>query len=321
LHNISVAGSQVTDRSLQKIARLQSLVSIDLSDTAISDDGAKYFGQSLVINSISLAGTRVTATGINEILKTRFLNKLDLSRLNLTDTAMSEIGTWQCGRLLLSGNPITDASLERLNHAVGLDLSHTAIKGVGFEKLASVQWLKLDGTAVDDDAILKLLKNNSVIQRLSLRNTQVTITSLKAMVTAQLVLNRLELGDGLISPEDLIASGYVPSMQLALNAKKFDCAMFAHKDVTMLTNVSSLKRLSLAGCDLTEKSLAALSSLRLLEIDLTNTKVMATEVLKYFDNPGGTTVYLSIKQCTEEERSHIHETPQLRIGRRLTLEE
>lgn len=334
LTSLSLAGSKITESMLKSISKKNALRYVDLSHTSISDSNIKHLFRRYVLTKLSLAGTQLTVKGINEAIASCPSFALDLGDLQLDDEAISQLKLQTQTGLALRGNPITDKSLGALTSLQYLDLSDTKCTGSALECLAQVTSLKLDGTSVDDAGIEKLLSTNLVLNRLSLRNTRVTNETLKALAKNSGVM-ALELGDGEITAEDLIATAFAPSERLALNALKFNGTLFEtwkprircldmsrsgirDADIHHLTNITALQELSLAHCDVSDESLEKLEALNLKKLDLTGTKVTATAVAKIFQ--GSTVVYLSPEQCSQEEIAQSNTSGHLRIGVPFDLE-
>jgi len=332
LSRISLSGTQVTESVLRSIGKLTLLRFVDLSHTSIDDSKAKHLMGRRFLAKLSLAGTQLSVNGINDVIAGRPTLGLDIGELNLDDEAISQLKLQafkiNSRGLILRGNPITDKSLVHLNAISELDLSDTKCTGSELEQLTQVNSLKLDGTAVDDAGIAKLLSVNTVINRLSLRNTQVTDEILKALAKHNNV-TELDLGDGEITAAGLVAVAFAPSERLALNSRKFRGTIFANwkprircldmshsgmcdADIHHLEHISALQELSLAHCDVSDESLEKLVALNLTKLDLTGTKVTATAVLKHF--PNTTVVFLSPSQCSQEELDQSNKLGSLRVG-------
>ncbi len=333
LSRISLSGIQVAESVLQSIGKSTSLRFVDLSHTSINDSDVKHLkGRRIVLSMLSLAGTQLSVQGINDIIAGCPTFELDIGELNLDDEAISQLKFEAFPKfsrgLILRGNPITDKSLVHLNAMNELDLSDTKCAGSELEQLTQVNSLKLDGTSVDDAGIAKLLSVNSTLARLSLRNTHVTDETLKSLAQHNFV-TELEIGDGEITAEGLIATAFAPSERLALNASKFNGTLFANwkprircldmshsglndADIHHLEHISALQELSLAHCDVSDKSLEKLVALNLTKLDLTGTKVTATAVLKHFLKT--TVIFLSPSQCSLEELEQSNRAESLRVG-------
>jgi Leucine-rich repeat (LRR) protein len=319
---------------LSSISKKSALRYVDLSHTSIDDSNVKHLFSRRVLSKLSLAGTQLTVKGINEAIAGCSTFALDIGELDLDDEAMSQLKLQNQRGLILRGNPITDKSLEPLASLQYLDMSDTKCTGAALEHLTQVFTLKLDGTLVDDSVIAKLLSANTVLKRLSIRNTRVTDATLKALAQ-HVSLRGLEIGDGEITPEGLIATAFAPSDRLALNSRKFNGTVFANwrpgircldmsdsglsdADLHHLGNIIGLQELSLAHCDVSDESLEKLEALNLMKLDLTGTKVTATAVEKRFQ--GSPVVHLSPAQCSQEEIAQSNTRGGLQIGVRFDLE-
>ena len=328
LRRISLAGTQLTEPTLSSIGKIDSLVEIDFSKTGIADSAVKYLSRKRYIEKLSLAGTQFTVTGINAVMAGNIILTLDIGDLNLDDEALNQLQMKYISGLILRGNPVTDKSLVHLTTLTYLDLSRTQCDGAELDQLTSVASLILDETSVDDSAIAKLLASNSGLTRLSLRKTRVTDATLTTL--AQYApLMELELGDGEITADGLVAAAFAPTDRLALNARKFTGNVFdawkptirrldmsrsgvSDSDVQHLGNVWNLQELSLAHCNVSDASLTQHAALNLTKIDLTGTKVTAAMVAKIF--PKKTLVYIGATQCSPEEIAHPDQPGSMRIG-------
>lgn len=329
LRSLSLSGNQLTESNLRAIHKMTSLTDLDISRTSFSDSAVEHLIQRRgYLEKLSLAGTKVTLTGVNKILSGRLVQLLDIGDLNLDDDAMKVLNVQKVKGLSLRGNPITDKSLSYLASLPYLDLSDTHCDGSELGLLTNVLTLKLDGTSVDDAAIAQLFASNTVLTRLSLRNTQVTDATLKTLAQ-QTQLVELELGDGETTVAGLEAATFAPLNLLALNSRKFTGELFAtwrptvrrldlshsgvsDSDVHLLANILNLQELSLAHCDVTDESLKKLAELNLEKIDLTGTKVTATAAVELF--PQSTAVYVSPSQCSPEQLANANPRSSLRIG-------
>ena len=334
LTSLSLARSKISESTLKSISKKIALRYVDLSHTSIDDSNVKHLFSRRVLTKLSLAGTQLTVKGINEAISGCPTFALDIGELDLDDGAMSQIKLKNQRGLILRGNPITDKSLEPLTALQYLDLSNTKCTGSAIENLTQVLTLKLDGTLVDDAVIAKFLSANSVLKNLSIRNTRVTDATLKALAQ-HVSLTGLEIGDGEITAEGLIAAAFARADRLALNSRKFNGTVFANwrpsircldmsdselsdADLHHLGNIIGLQELSLAHCDVSDESLAKLETLNLLKLDLTGTKVTATAVEKRFQ--GSPVVHLSPAQCSQEEIAQSNTRGGLQIGVRFDLE-
>jgi Leucine-rich repeat (LRR) protein len=334
LTSISLVGAKISDALLSSISKKHALRYVDLSHASIDDSNIKHLFSRRVFTKLSLAGTQLTVKGINDAIAGCPTFVLDIGELDLNDDAMSQLKLKNQRGLILRGNPITDKSLEPLTSLQYLDLSSTKCTGSALEHLTQVFTLKLDGTLVDDAVIAKLLSANSVLKNLSIRNTRVTDATLKDLAQ-HVSLTGLEIGDGEITAEGLIATAFAPADRLALNSRKFTGAVFANwrpsircldmsdsglsdADLHHLGNIVGLQELSLANCDVSDESLAKLEALNLAKLDLTGTNVTGTAVSKLFQ--GSTVVHLSPAQCSQEEIAQSNTRGGLRIGVRFDLE-
>ena len=330
LGTITLAGTKLAESTLNEIGKMDSLMDIDVSQTALDDSDLMRLVRTTGFVRLSLAGTQVTVQGINHAMSSCRITTLDIGYLGLDDDSVEKLRIQDVLRLILRGNPITDKSLAYLTTLSYLDLSGTHCDGSEFGLLRNVKSLLLDETSVNDAAIANLLASNSVLTRLSLRNTRVTDATLIALQKYQLLME-LELGDGEITAKGLESAVLTPSDRLALNSRKFTGSIFqswkptirrldmsrsgvTDADVYLLASVGGLQELSLAHCDVSDASVEKLVAMNLMKIDLTGTKITSAMAAKLFPLP--TEVYVSPSQCSPEELDRPYPQSALRIGLR-----
>jgi hypothetical protein len=334
LQRISLSGQPVNKSSLETISKLKSLTEIDLSYSTFDDSSVKLLELNGRVAKLSLAGSRVTAKGLGSLVGHGRYYKIDIGYLDINDEALAQLSVSKLHELVLKGNPITDKSLQHVASIWRLNLSETKCTGTGLGQLTGTLSLVLDGTSADDSAIKQLLASNKALCHLSLRNTQVTDALLPTLQQTP-SLTELEIGEGKITRDGLLAVAFAPPERLALNSKKFDATLFAEwhpsirrldmsesgvsdQDVANLKNVRGLTELSLARCNVSDACLPKLVTLGVTKIDLTGTQVTAAAVAKLF--PKTTVVYLSAEQCQPEQLSTPDPDGRLRIGARMNID-
>ena len=152
---LAVAGSRVTDADMPEIAKLRHVVSVNLAGTKISGNSIVYLNDCQFLQQLIIPGTEVTDAGI-----------AGLNHLYLVD-------------LLLTGLPIGDAALERLDrfeYLEGLDLGATHVTDDGLCHLARIKRLSslsLNGARISDAGLVHL-KGIATLRHLDLGATNVT---------------------------------------------------------------------------------------------------------------------------------------------------
>jgi len=126
---LSFAGSHFNDAQLSRFTpwwwHLPQLSDLDLSGTAITDDGLKHLS-GCPIKHLSLSGTKITNYGLRHLVECPALASLSLSKTAIDDAGLENVCALSNLRsLYLDGTAIGDAGLQRL------------------ETLASLQYLRL----------------------------------------------------------------------------------------------------------------------------------------------------------------------------------
>lgn len=224
--SLSFAGTKVTDAILQELGAFPNLVVLDLSSTAITDDGLQELkGVSLAsvgdfsnrgYSRLSVANTKVSWSAANQLAERLTIKELNLGGLGITDAQLAT--PIKVNNLTLSRNPISDAGIAALleqGDFYKLDLSDTSITGSTLNSPRCPQTLILDGTQISDANLLSILKLGRV-QKLSLARTNVT-----AAVLPKLAGLSIRLGSGRIIESDLANLKTTSFEHLGLNDQQF----------------------------------------------------------------------------------------------------
>lgn len=140
------------------------VVSVDLSDTSVTDDDLKALRGFPHLEILNLANTSITGNGLAHLQKLTDLKVLSLWNTSVDDAGLSHIEKltklWQ---LVLDGTNISDAGLVHLEKLTNLEewlgLTHTDITDDGLhhlEGLAKLRSLNLRMTKVTDSGAAKL---------------------------------------------------------------------------------------------------------------------------------------------------------------------
>jgi Leucine-rich repeat (LRR) protein len=173
VERIDLRDSKITDLGLSHIAKYcHNLKTLQLSDTAVSDKGLNYLAPMRSILTLNLSRTRITDQGL------AYLRQLPLVYLNVAITKtsgkglknLSEHGS-KLKELNVRRSPlITDQDLETISQCfpnlTSLNISDTPVTSAGVEKLAKLEKLRflwLAGDDAGDEAILKLTENPNLV--------------------------------------------------------------------------------------------------------------------------------------------------------------
>ena len=161
-----------------------NLLSLDLQDTDVSDDGLQELKPLVNLRSLVLARTCVGDAGLEHLKSIPSLRSLNLSRLKITDRGMQSIrGLTQLTELTLRCPTVTDAGLECLTGLTGL------------------RSLSLQDTQATD-AALKHLKALTRLRRLNIRGTKASDAGLRHLA-ALVELKSLDIGNTRVSDAGL----------------------------------------------------------------------------------------------------------------------
>ena len=174
--SLDLAGTDVTDQRLKQWAQLKNLTTINLQATKVTDVGLKYLAQLKNLESLDLQYTNVTAAGLKELAGLKKLWFLGLSENQMNDATLRvlrEIGLLH--QLCHSGTARNERP-KSVEEVVYLSLCRSPVSDEGIRELRAFKnlaWLDLRETHVTDAGLKELagLKN---LASLFLNNTQVT---------------------------------------------------------------------------------------------------------------------------------------------------
>ena len=231
INNIKLAGTSVKDDDLKRLAGLNSLTSVDLQKTLVSDTGLQYL-KDIPLYFLVLGNTKITDEGLEYLtnmpgLTHLYVNNPAISNsgverlkgmkqlvvLNLGTTQIDDLSLGYLANLtnlktlLIYLTRITDSGLKHLQGMKQLEtlgLGSTGITDAGLAQLAKHENLKsLDITncKITDSGVehLKDLKN---LKKLGLQLTPVTDLSLQHLHSMK-QLESLELQETKVTPQGI----------------------------------------------------------------------------------------------------------------------
>jgi hypothetical protein len=259
-------GPNVTDQGLAVLFELERLEEVSLSSAFVSDQGIDKLADLQSLKVLHLSDMRITGQGFARFGRLPNLEHLTVRSTPITDVAMK--GLKDCGRLkvlALSGTKVTDAgfklfkdmkSLELLSvigEAIGddgvkplgalprlsnLSLSETRVTDAGMAGLSgapALNRLSLRGTAVGNDGV-KHLSRNKDLADLFLDNTKIDDRALEH-IPAFASLALLDVCNTKISDEGLkhLRNSKITNLYLG------DPKNFTDKGLEYLQDVKTLK--------------------------------------------------------------------------------
>jgi len=220
---VNLANIPATDKDLHNmhIGDLQTIWSLELSGTDITDESLREIGKITDLGILKLDGTRVTDKGIEHLSNLHKLHHLFLSDTQVTGKAIEGIAQNHPKLMYLhmEGSNTTDSDMEplaKLQYLYELHLGETQITGTGLvylRDLPELRSLDLNNSDVTDEGITEGLRgangfNNLV--NLHLDSTDIGDESL-LQISRLRELQELDVGRSRITDEGLRRS--IGSMQ------------------------------------------------------------------------------------------------------------
>lgn len=164
LHTITAKGHWFTDRHLAALRTGDSLASLTLLDTSVTDTALGQLAGLTRLERIQLTGTPIDGSALATFASLPKLHVLSLGRTRITDASLAHLaGMRSLVELDLYLTPITDAA------------------GPALARIPNLRKLSLDRTAIGDATLLAISGRASrVWTTLSLRYTRVTSAGLSA---------------------------------------------------------------------------------------------------------------------------------------------
>jgi len=160
LFSISFLGSDVSDQELEHLARLTGLSELDISCTAIGDDGIGNLTCLSRLNKLNLSSTKISDAGLRHLKGLAGLEELVLDDTRIGDEGLKHLTSLQSLKTLsLSFTQVTNRGLSRL------------------KDMQALERLRLNCTNVDDNGLTHVARLPH-LKELWLRSTQVTYPGL-----------------------------------------------------------------------------------------------------------------------------------------------
>lgn len=173
--SVNLSESQITDAQLECLESLPTLQELDLYGTKTSDVGLGHVGGLVHLERLGVDGTQITDSGLEQLSGLPQLGNLDLSGTKVTDAGLKYLKILPNLEVLrLAATKISDAGLDHISglpHLRELNLNGTQITDAGLghlEQCNHLHILWLIDTKVTDDG-LKHLASLSELDNLYLR--------------------------------------------------------------------------------------------------------------------------------------------------------
>ncbi len=252
--------TEVSIQQLEWVSQLKTLVSADMQDCGLTDEGLRLIAQNNGLTELRIRSNAFTDAGLEHLQHLESLKML-----------------W------LEGAQISDAGLKNLaglSHLEWLDVSETRITDKGIEPLLQLDALKnldLDGAKVTDSAVREL-KALPSLEYLYLRETGITDEALKALAGHK-TLRILMVANTGVTDAGLAYLKGMPRLEVLMLDK---CHITDDGVIKYLTKLKNLRGLGLAGTKLTDRGLDALIKIPNLRMPETaNTAVTSAAVARF----------------------------------------
>ncbi len=294
-------GRRATDRDLEQYRFCRDAMSIDLSDSAVTDLGLALLKHFPKTNSLKLNSTQVSDAGLATLNGLRELERLELEKtriagggfanvdplsnlvyIELSDSQFDDDGCRalrrfaNLGSISLAGTRVTDAGIRQLNELSKLSflyISRTDIRGDGLSALTQLSWLTLNDTKVDDTSISNIVHLTS-LSWLDLANTAISDAAVERLAELP-TLHQLDLTGTAVTGAGFRAwvdRGQLKSLTLSRTA-------LADVNVKHLRQFSPLEQLDVSETQIGDACLPDLAQMQIDSLNIGDTKITAEGLL------------------------------------------
>lgn len=184
LELLDISDTRITDSGLARLVGLGRLDCLVLDDTKITDTGLQYVGQIAQLSDLRMNHDRISGGGLKHLTNLAQLRKLGASYTDITDAALASIGKLKhLDSLWLAGTNVTNAGLAHLSGCTELQtlcLDETQVTGEGIDCLRGLEHLtacSLNNAAVSDVG-LQSLSTLEHLEELDLGSANISDVSL-----------------------------------------------------------------------------------------------------------------------------------------------
>jgi Leucine-rich repeat (LRR) protein len=276
---INLRGTWATDVDLDRLARLQTLTTLDLSLTDISDAGMERLKALPQVTDLNLAYAElITDSGVAYLKAWKNLEHLNLRGTKVNDTGLEHLkNLTQLKSLDVSFTEVTDAGLDHLT-SLGelrkLCIGGNKMSGAGLHSLKLLPCLKnldLSGSQRTDSGIwsisvtdlnLESVASLTGLQELNLGGAKVTSLGLKTLSSLG-QLRSLDLNSTQVSNTGLAILSSLPNLE---SLSLWRCKGVGDGVLPHLLVAKRLAVLDLAETKLTDKGLVQLQKMTALRL-------------------------------------------------------
>ena len=199
LRSLNLSRSRVTDLDLAHIRELPDLQSLDLADTAITDDGVQRLEGHVKLATLRLSRTRIRGGCLTALSDIPSLKSLDLSDTLVGDAGVDKLRGSALKLIFLTRTGVSDSGVKTLASLAELktiSMGGTRVTDVGVKLLAGVKTLeRIDLSYCKvGDAVLTDLQKAPILKSLTLADTAITDKAMAVLATFPM-LEQLSLID------------------------------------------------------------------------------------------------------------------------------
>jgi internalin A len=233
---------------------LQQVTALDLRDSQVNDPAAPLLAKFPALVELDLTGTAITNDGMKAVAQVPGLQRAVLDRMIIDGRGLTELsGHRQLRELSLVQTPLSDQSFQHLRQFDQLEVlrvsGSTTLQGHGFDELVrrgvltNLRELEAGGTAFGFHGLQNIDKLAG-LEVLVLSDAQVSDKNLP-QIGACRQLKRLDLRGNLIGNEGLKHLVRLKNLEWLSVA---GCLGVSDEGLRHLRNLDGLKELDLSGC-------------------------------------------------------------------------
>jgi internalin A len=147
-HSFNAHKKKINEDILQYFDRFANLEELDLSDTAISDNGIHYLSSIKSLTKLNISKNKITDKGLSHLISLPKLVKLDVSETQISDAGLKTL-----------------IGLENLIH---LNINDTNISNAGLAHILNFRMLEeiyLENTDVTEEGLISLI-NSATLKKI-----------------------------------------------------------------------------------------------------------------------------------------------------------
>lgn len=265
IESLTLTGASLNGNDFQLIGRLDRLKYVTLDRSFVTNEGMKEIAKIPGLLSFSVANTPIGPNGLLALRDQTAMQRLDVSKTNVSGVGLSAVAEMtELQYLSLDGLPITDAALPSLQRLTKLETlylseSHVASDLEPLKKLASLKWLRLSGSRIDDEGLSHLASLSS-LEHLELASTSVTGAGLRNLVSLKR-LKSLDVRNIQLDEDGCKALAQFPLTRLSLRGNAMEDQWLNH----LLPLADTLTYLGVYDTGLTNDAVGILSQFKALE--------------------------------------------------------